>query len=136
MDNLPCSLRAVSISIEERRVPPFDTSILDAALAQRKARHEAERQHLLAKTLRLLDEVGPVYKIERAYLFGSITKPGRFHAGSDVDIAVEQIDPLRFFEAMSEFFNRLECEVDLVELDKCHFADKIRREGVLWTAPD
>lgn len=117
-------------------MPPFDTSILDEALAQRKARNEADRQHLLAKTLRLLDELGPGYKIERAYLFGSLTKPGRFHPKSDVDIAVERIDPLRFFEAMSEFFNRLGREVDLVELDKCHFADKIRREGVLWTAPD
>ena len=117
-------------------MPPFDTSILDEALARRKARNEAERQQLLAKTLRLLGELGPDYKIERAYVFGSIIKPGHFHANSDVDIAVEQIDPLRFFEAMSEFFNRLEREVDLIELDKCHFAAKIRREGVLWTAPD
>lgn len=114
---------------------PFDTSILDEALARRKARNEAERRQVLAKTLRLLDELGPIYKIERAYVFGSTVKPGRFHADSDVDIAVEQIDPARFFEAMSEFFNRLGREIDLVELDKCHFAGKIRREGVVWTAP-
>ena len=111
---------------------PFDTSILDAALAERKARNEVERQQVLAKTLRLLDELGPSYKIERAYVFGSIIKPGHFHANSDVDIAVEQIDPLRFFEAMSEFFNRLEREVDLIELDKCHFAHRIREKGRLW----
>ncbi len=111
---------------------PFDTSILDEALARRKARNEAERQQVLAKTLRLLDELGPPYKIERAYVFGSLVKPGRFHADSDVDIAVEQIDPRRFFEAMSEFFNRLGREVDLVELDKCHFAHRIRQKGILW----
>lgn len=115
---------------------PFDTSILDKALAQRKARNEAKRQQILAKTLRLLDDMGPRYNIQRAYLFGSVVKPGHFQANSDVDIAVEQINPSRFFEAMGEFFYRLEREVDLVELDKCHFADKIRREGVLWTAPD
>lgn len=111
---------------------PFDTSILDEALARRKARNETERQRVLAKTLRLLDELGPTYKIERAYVFGSTVKPGRFHADSDVDIAVEQIDPRRFFEAMSEFFNRLGREVDLVELDKCHFAHRIRQTGILW----
>ena len=111
---------------------PFDTSILDEALARRKARNEAERQQVLAKTLRLLDELGPIYKIKRAYVFGSLVKSGRFHADSDVDIAVEQIDPRRFFEAMSEFFNRLGREVDLIELDKCHFAHRIRQKGILW----
>lgn len=114
----------------------FDTSLLDAALARRKAQNEIQRQRLLAKTLRLLDELGPEYGIKRAYIFGSVTKAGRFHAKSDVDIAVEQIDSPRYFEAMSEFYNRLGREVDLVELDKCHFAHKIQREGLLWIAPD
>jgi predicted nucleotidyltransferase len=114
---------------------PFDTSILDKALAQRKAHNESERQQILAKTLRLLDDLGPRYNIQRAYLFGSVVKPGRFRADSDVDIAVEQIDPRQFIEALSKFSMRLNRDVDLIELDKCHFADKIRREGVVWTAP-
>lgn len=70
---------------------PFDTSLLDAALARRRAQDEAERQRVATRVLHLLDDLGPRYNIQRAYLFGSVIKPGRFKAGSsDVDIAVEQ----------------------------------------------
>jgi predicted nucleotidyltransferase len=113
----------------------FDTSILDEALARRRAAYEQERQTLLAEVQRLLDDLGSRYSIQQAYIFGSLVTPGRFIPGSDVDIAVEQIDPARFFEAMGEFSMRLKREVDLIELNKCHFADKIRREGILWTRP-
>jgi hypothetical protein len=114
---------------------PFDTSVLDAALAQRRAKNEQERQAILTRVLHLLDEVGPACSIQQAYVFGSLTKPNRFGLNSDVDIAVEQINPERFFEAMSKLSTYLGREVDLVELNKCHFADKIRREGVMWTPP-
>lgn len=111
---------------------PFDTSILDAALARRQTGLERERQALLAKVFCLLDELAPAYGFEKAYVFGSLISPGRFNPKSDVDIAVERIDPLRFFEAMSDFSSRLEREVDLIELDKCHFAHRIREKGILW----
>lgn len=110
----------------------FDTSVLDAALARRRAACERERQALLAKVLRLLDELAPQYDIQQAYIFGSLVTPGRFGPDSDVDIAVEQIDPVRFFEAMGKFSASLGREVDLVELDKCHFAHRIRERGILW----
>ncbi len=113
----------------------FDTSVLDAVLAQRRANYEQKRQSLLADVLRLLDELGPVYDIQQAYVFGSLIKPGRFDHHSDVDIAVEQIDSTRFFEAMGKFSTSLGREVDLIELSKCHFADKIRREGIRWMLP-
>ena len=113
----------------------FDTSVLDEALARRRAAYEQERQTLLAEVQHLLDDLGPRYGIQQAYIFGSLVRPGRFIPESDVDIAIEQIDPVRFFEAMEEFSMRLKREVDLVELNKCHFADKIQREGILWTRP-
>jgi predicted nucleotidyltransferase len=114
----------------------FDTSILDRALAQRQATYEKKRQEKLAQVLQLLDELAPDYGIQQAYLFGSLTIPGRFRPTSDVDIAVEQIDPSRFFEAAGKFSARLGCEVDLIELSKCHFADKIRQEGIQWIQSD
>lgn len=111
----------------------FDTSILDAALARRQADEEQERQVLLARVLGLLDELAPSYGIQRAYVFGSLTIPNRFGPYSDVDIAVEQIDLALFFEAMAKFSAVLGREVDLVELSQCHFADKVRREGIRWS---
>ncbi|MCP4360653.1 MAG: nucleotidyltransferase domain-containing protein [Chloroflexi bacterium] len=106
--------------------------MLDAALKERRAANERERQLLLTRVLHLLDELAPQYGIRRAYIFGSVAMLGRFGPHSDVDIAVEQIDPARFFEAISKFSFYVKREVDLVELSKCHFADKIRREGVRW----
>ncbi len=67
----------------------FDALILDAALARRRSDYERQRQKLLAKTLRLLDELGPGYGIQPFYVFGSLISPGRFGPHSDVDIAVE-----------------------------------------------
>jgi len=112
---------------------PFDTSLLDEALARQRACNEAERQRVIAQVLQLLDDLGPQYNIQRAYLFGSVIKPGHFKASSsDVDIAVEQIHPRQFIKALSEFSMRLNREVDLIELDKCHFAHRIREKGLLW----
>jgi len=114
----------------------FDTSTLDAALEKRRAANERERQFLLSKLLRLLDELAAEYGVRHAYIFASITMPGRFGPRSDVDIAVEQIDSARFFEAMSKFSFHIKRQVDLVELNKCHFAAKVRREGVRWMRSD
>jgi predicted nucleotidyltransferase len=111
----------------------FDTFLLDEALARRRAGQEQDRQKTLADTLRLLDELGSRYQLHRAYVFGSVNRPGRFRPESDVDIAVESIEPEHFFTAMSAFATALGREVDMVELDKCHFAHRIRKEGVEWT---
>jgi predicted nucleotidyltransferase len=110
----------------------FDTSVLDVALARRCANNERQRRALLTKVLHLLDKLALPYGIKKAYVFGSLTITGRFGPHSDVDIAVEQIDEAQFFEVMSKFSTELGHEVDLIELSKCHFADKIRREGIQW----
>jgi hypothetical protein len=110
----------------------FDTSLLNRALAQRRAERERERRVVLDRVLALLDELGPRYGISQAYIFGSVTRAGRFDERSDVDIAVEQMDPEDFFDAMGAFSMALGREVDLIELRKCRFADRIRRQGIRW----
>jgi len=112
---------------------PFDTSLLDAALERQRKDRERERQRVIKRILRLLDQWGPDYGIQRAYLFGSVARPGRFRPDSDLDLAVEQIDHLVFFKAIGEFSSEIGRPVDLVELEQCHFADKIRQEGIPWT---
>ncbi len=106
----------------------FDTSILDAALARRRAGYERERQALLAQVMRLLEQLAPDYDIQQAYVFGSLAVPAQFGPHSDVDLAVEQIAPEQFFEAISKFSTALGRDVDLVELSQCHFAYRIREK--------
>lgn len=111
----------------------FDTSLLDEALSQQETRWERLRRETLKATLSLLDEIGPRYGVAQAYLFGSLVKAGRFHEGSDVDVAVTDVEPEAFFGLMGALSLALGRDVDLVDLRRCHFAQRIRAEGVLWT---
>jgi len=111
----------------------FNTFLLDAALARRRVNWERKRRAVLTQALNLLRELGPRYHIRHAYIFGSVTRPGHFTEESDVDIAVEPMEPENFFAAMSAFAIALGCKVDMIELDKCHFAHRIRERGVEWT---
>lgn len=111
---------------------PFDTSLLDQVLAERQQQHEHERQQVLQQVLAWLQNRGAHYGIASAYVFGSVTQPGRFHANSDVDIGVEAIDPVRQIEAIADLSMALLRDVDIVDLRHCHFAHRIRSQGKLW----
>lgn len=112
---------------------PYDTSVLDKAIVERRARWERERQIALTQVLQLLDQYGPGFDLREAYVFGSVTGAGCFDVRSDVDIAVGRMSVANFFEMMATLSLELGRDVDLVELDKCHFAHRIRKKGVRWT---
>lgn len=112
----------------------FSTAVLDQTIAARQEKWEAERQALLARLLAWLDENATDYGVTQAYIFGSLAQPGRFSDHSDVDVAVVDVANGRFFAFAAALSLLLEREVDLLELHTCHFAAKIKREGVLWTA--
>ena len=112
---------------------PFDSSVLDEAITRRSDRLENERQRLFAQTVALLNSLSRRYGIRSAYIFGSVARPRRFHERSDVDIAIETSRPKLLTEAIGRFSSLLERDVDLVDLASVPFAERIRREGVLWT---
>ena len=112
---------------------PFDTHLLDEAIAQRSRRLENERQRLFAKTVALLDAHYRQFGIRSACIFGSVTRPRRFHQHSDVDLAIETSRPELLTVAIGRFSSLLERDVDMVDLATVPFAERIRREGVLWT---
>lgn len=111
---------------------PFNTRLLDEALAEQQARCEQERQQVLQQVLLWLQQSGGDYGIDRAYIFGSVQQPGRFHIGSDVDLGVEAINAVQQIEAIAALSLVLQREVDVVDLRRCHFAHRIRETGQLW----
>jgi uncharacterized protein len=111
---------------------PFDTHLLNAALMRRRQENERQRLIVLNQVTEWLDARGADYGIDQAYLFGSLTRPNGFTEESDVDIAVEPIEPDRFFTVMGALTELVGRDVDLVELSKCHFADRIRQKGIVW----
>jgi len=112
----------------------FPTPELDKILRERDIQREQERQTLLTKTQQWLDENAVEYGINRAYIFGSVTRSYKFHPGSDVDIAVENINPELHFDAISILSSYLGREVDIILQKNCHFAHRIREQGILWTS--
>lgn len=113
---------------------PFDTHLLDEALAQRSVRLEEERQELYHKTVGALEQFHMAYAIRYAYIFGSVTRPHRFHEHSDIDIAIKTERPELLPEAIGRFSSFLQRDVDLINLDTAPFADRIQREGIQWKA--
>jgi hypothetical protein len=81
---------------------PFPIPILDRAEADRRQPNEQQRLVICDRVLAWLDAFGRQYGIDRAYLFGSLPRPYRFTARSDVDLAIESIDPERFFDAIAQ----------------------------------
>jgi hypothetical protein len=111
----------------------FDTSVLDQALSELKARRERDRQSLLHRVRQWLDDHGRQYDLERVYIFGSLVRPNQFTDLSDIDLAVASTAGNQIFAWMAALSRALGREVDIVDLNECHFADKIRGEGMLWT---
>ena len=71
--------------------------------------------------------------VESAIIFGSLERAGHFDANSDVDVAVGELPARDYFTLKSHLEHAVCREVDLVELDRCHFAESIRRTGTTWT---
>jgi len=114
----------------------FNTSKLDQILADRSLQNEKERQELLLKVMQWLDSHGLHYGIQTAYIFGSLTQPHRFHQNSDIDIAVEQINPEDFFAVISLIYEAMGRDIDMIEVNKCHFGDRIKQRGIRWIATE
>jgi len=111
----------------------FSTALLDQLYAKRNLQLEQERQALLAKIIQWLNEFGDRYGITTAYIFGSITQPQKFTQKSDIDIAVEQININDLFAVIGFVSEAVGRDVDVIEINKCHFANQIRQSGILWT---
>jgi uncharacterized protein len=124
------------LSDEPEMESSFDTYLLDEAIARRQHDNEQHRQAILVKLWQWLDQFGDRYGMQGVYVFGSLTTLGRFTERSDVDVAFEAIDAAAFFDVIGLLSTELEREVDLVDLGKCHFAQKIREQGILWNRED
>ena len=111
------------------------TDLLDQLMQEKRDRYERDRQQALQKVHVWLNQNGANYGIQEAFIFGSVTRSGRFHDNSDVDIAVVQIKPEKHCMAISFISEWLERDVDLIELTKCPFQHRIRETGIRWTAP-
>ena len=102
---------------------------------QRRAeeRDELRRRALLDVCEKAPAILGRHPSVVRAYVFGSVTKPGSFHAGLDIDIAVEGTTAEAYFAVWRDLERVLtDWIVDVREInDDSLFATRIRASGML-----
>jgi len=78
------------------------------------------------------------FSVRAVYLFGSVAWPERFHADSDLDLAVEGLPDEKYFRALAELWRLLPPgrELNLVPLEAAfpELAERVHQEGVLLYA--
>lgn len=100
----------------------------------RQRKHERLRCQARKAIMPAILAVVPQYSgISQVYLFGSITQPGRFHARSDIDIAVVGTDAATYFALWRDLETACsDWPLDLREINHPnHFADTVRQTGEL-----
>jgi hypothetical protein len=111
---------------------PFKTTLLDQHLRKKRRENEKIRQQTLRQLLRALPRLASRYDFERAYVFGSLTKKGRFRKTSDVDLAVEGLNDEKYFKFMAELSELMGREVDVIQIERHHLKERVIESGVEW----
>lgn len=92
---------------------------------------ELAKGQVIARLKEALQEVAPLFPVERVYLYGS-TSSGRRRPDSDLDLAVEgALAPGELFNLWCELDRLMEQEIDLREMAGLPFREKVQREGIL-----
>lgn len=104
-------------------------------LQQRDERRHEARLRLWEETRRSLAlALHELLPNSRVWVYGSLTRRGKFNPASDVDLALPE-EPRRktIWNLQAGLENRLRRPIDLVLLDETRLRDKILREGEEWT---
>jgi predicted nucleotidyltransferase len=109
-------------------------TLLQEIESEKYRRREALREEVRRRLRTALSEFVPA---QRAIVFGSLVKAGRFSETSDVDVALET-EPagMTTYQLTSLLGERLGRRVDVVLLSECRFRDRVLREGETWTLSD
>jgi predicted nucleotidyltransferase len=111
---------------------PFKTTLLDQHLRKERRENEKMRKQMLQHLLRSLPQLAARYGFPRAYVFGSLTKKGRFRKTSDVDVAVEDLTDEKYFTFMAELSELMGREVDVIQIERHHLKERIIESGIEW----
>ena len=70
--------------------------------------------------------------VKKVWVFGSVAKGRRLDFRSDIDLAVEGLDPLKFLRLGAELEELLDFPVDLVEIERASTAlrQQIEAHGI------
>ncbi len=91
---------------------------------------QKEREEIISG-LKALKRVWEKYNLKTVYVYGSFADM-TFYKHSDIDIAVEPEIPFEYvLKLYSEVNRKTRREVDIRLLKELHFADKVKKTGVV-----
>lgn len=108
---------------------------------QRYQKREASRQQAVQMARAAARSVLPAFpQVRKAYLFGSMLRPGAVRRDSDIDLAIEgRLSPEDYFTLWRELERAIPgYVVEVVELGQdLRFAEQVRQTGeVIYEHPD
>ncbi|MBI1930405.1 nucleotidyltransferase domain-containing protein [Candidatus Poribacteria bacterium] len=113
----------------EKYIKAWQRRVRERKIAEKETAEKAYK-HAIECAKLLVEKFGA----QKVYLFGSLVD-GRFHLRSDIDLAVEGLEPRLYFKALSKVYDLSGgFEVDLVPLEDCKFRETVLREGKLLYA--
>jgi len=109
--------------------------LIDEIAKEKEKNREKERKLILSSLKELLPELAGKYDFSKAYIFGSLVKPGKFQNRSDIDIAIFNLKDEFFFSLMAEISRHLFRDIDLYQIENLdeYLRKRIEKEGELWT---
>jgi predicted nucleotidyltransferase len=107
----------------------FDFSIWERNLARKAEDREKLRQAVLVRLDEALKALSEKYRWHKVFIFGSVILEGAFYEKSDVDIGIEGLNPLDHYAFVADISSLLERDVDVVLLEECGFAEKIKKKS-------
>lgn len=115
---------------------PLQIEIYRHTFRQRMQRDQESRERQRQQALQAVRDKSPAIlaaypSVRRAYLFGSVARPGAFRPASDIDIALEGTTAAEYFAVWQDLERALPgWMVDVREItDASPFADLIRKTG-------
>ncbi|WP_245574429.1 nucleotidyltransferase domain-containing protein [Desulfovirgula thermocuniculi] len=98
---------------------------------KRRWERERRRQEIIQEVKKAVEAVAPSFAVERVYLYGSLLY-SRWRPDSDVDLAVDGVLSYGDLLALwAELDARVDQDVDLRDLARLPFREKVEREGIL-----
>ncbi len=117
---------------------PLQIEIYRHTFRQQLQRDQESRERQRLQALQAMRDKAPAIltaypSVRRAYLFGSVTRPGAFRPTSDIDIALEGTTAAEYFAVWRDLERALPGWVmDVREITGTSpFADLIRKTGML-----
>lgn len=111
------------------RPAPFDTSVRDKAIRDRRRRQAAEQAELLKRVRQALLDIREPLGVRSAYIVGSVLSPDRWTESSDVDVAVGGCSHA-VLDVMKALEDATGKTVDVIDLDRHPVPETFIRCGV------